>query len=190
MKKNDGCSGIRRTVLTLVLVVVLAIGAAFPAVAQQITRVAILDLSRVLAAFPQDVAALKNFESRKAEVQAAVDVRTSEIKKLQTKKAEAEGTGDEETAKSLDLDIKRKTADLRDYATARQNELDLMARALNSSVSFIKRLNTKIAQVAEAEGYTLVLNTKPQDQGSGIILWNSSAVDITDKVIQALSADH
>ena len=188
MKSSHGSPGSRFAVRAFVLVIALTFGAVLQSGAQQITRVAVLDLSRVLAAFPQDAAAIKNFESRKAEVQAAVDARTAEIRKLQTRKAESEGSGDFETAKSLDQDIAKKTADMRDYAAARQNELELLAKALSSNVSFLKKLNAKIAQVAEAEGYTLVLNTK-SDQGSGIVLWNSSAVDITDKVIQSLNAD-
>jgi outer membrane protein len=189
MKRSIASDRVGIAARSLVLAAVLIFGAALQAGAQQITRVAILDLSRVLAAFPLDAAAIKNFESRKAEVQAAVDARTTEIKKLQAKKADAENSGDFETSKSIDQDIAKKTAELKDYAAARQNELDIMAKALSSSVSFLKKLNAKIGQVAEAEGYTLVLNSKP-DQSSGIVLWNSSAVDITDKVIQSLNADH
>ncbi|MCX7026813.1 MAG: OmpH family outer membrane protein [Spirochaetes bacterium] len=183
----SGRSGIAARVLALAAA--LAFCTVFPASAQQITRVAVIDLTRVLAAFPQDVAAIKNFETRKADVQAAVDARTAEIKRLQSKKAVAESSDDAETAKNLDQEIAIKTADLKEYASARQNELDLLVRALSSSASFLKKLNAKMAQVAEAEGYTLVLNSKPQDQGSSIVLWNSSAVDITDKVIQSLNAD-
>jgi outer membrane protein len=188
MKRSFFSLGSGIATRAFVLAAALSLGVALQAGAQQITRVAVLDLSRVLAAFPQDAAAIKNFETRKAEVQAAVDAGTAEIKKLQAKKAEAEGSGESETARSLDQEITRKTAELREYAAARQNELELMAKALSSNASFLKKLNAKISQVAEAEGYALVLNTKP-DQGPGIVLWNSSAVDITDKVIQSLNAD-
>ncbi|HEY9054242.1 MAG TPA: hypothetical protein VIO60_05430, partial [Rectinemataceae bacterium] len=43
---------------------------AVPLFSQQITRVAILDLARVMAVFPQDSAAIKAFEAKKAEIQA------------------------------------------------------------------------------------------------------------------------
>lgn len=154
--------------------------------AQQITRVAVLDLSRVLAAFPQDNLALKNFETRKAEVQAAIDKSSAEIRSLMTKKSEALAADRTDDASRLDAEIAAKTAALKEYATARQNELDLMSRALSAPSSFIQRLNSTIAFVAEAEGYSLVLNSKPQEQTASIVLWNSPSVDITDKVIQAL----
>jgi outer membrane protein len=158
--------------------------------AQQITRVAVIDLARVLSAFPKDVAALKNFETKKAEVQAEVDRRSAEIKALQAKKADAQASGNGDGGNSYDAEIQRKINDLKDYATARQNELDLLAKALSSGASFLQKLNTTIAQVAEAEGYSLVLNLKPQDQNANIVLWNSASIDLTDKVIQALSAAH
>jgi outer membrane protein len=154
---------------------------------QQITRVAVLDMSRVLAAFPKDTAALKNFEIKKAEVQAEVDRKAADLKKLQSKKAEADILGDREPLEFLTAELTRKTVELKEYITARQNELDLLAKALSSSTSFVQKLGSVIALVAEAEGYSLVLNLKTQDQSANIVLWNSASIDITDKVIQALS---
>ena len=162
--------------------------AGFPLAAQQITRVAVIDLARVMAAFPKDTAALKNFETRKAEVQADVDRKAAEIKGLQAQKSTADAAGDAAQSASLASEIAAKTASLRDYVAARQNELDLLAKALSSQASFVQRLGSMISQVAEEEGYSLVLNLKPQDQGANIVLWNSPAIDITDKVIQAFSS--
>jgi|GEM_PF-213771 len=162
--------------------------AAHPVFSQQITRVAVLDMARVLSAFPKDTAALKNFETKKAEVQAEIDKKAAAIKDLQTRKADADAFGDMNQSDLLALELARKTADLKDYVTARQNELDLLAKALSSSASFVQKLGTTIAQVAEAEGYSLVVNLKPQDQSANIVLWNSPSIDITDKVIQALSS--
>lgn len=170
------------------LTLALAFFAATGAGAQQITRVAVLDLARVLAAFPQETLALKNFETRKAEVQAAVDRASAEIKSLAAQKAQALSANWPDEAARLDSEIATKTAALKEYATARQNELDLLSKALSSPASFLQKLNSTIASVAEAEGYSLVLNLKPQEQNSNIVLWNSPSVDLTDKVIQSLQS--
>ncbi|HWR11625.1 MAG TPA: OmpH family outer membrane protein [Rectinemataceae bacterium] len=167
---------------------ILLILAVVPAAAQQITRAAVVDLSRVLAAFPKDTAALKSFEAKKAEVQIEADKRAAEIKSLQSKKADADVFGDSDLSQALAKEIGQKTSSLREYINARQNELDLLAKALSSSASFVQKLSSTIAQVAEAEGYSLVLNLKPQDQNANIVLWNSASIDITDKVIQAISS--
>lgn len=160
--------------------------AGLPAFSQQITRVAVLDMSRVLAAFPKDMAALRNFENRKADIQAEADKMAAQIKTMQSRKSLLENSGDILGADSLGLEIAAKTAELKAYVTARQNELDLLAKALSSNTSFVQKLGSIIAQVAEAEGYSIVLNLKPQDQNANIVLWNSAAIDITDKVILAL----
>ena len=158
----------------------------YPVVSQQITRVAVLDMARVLAAFPKDTSALKDFETRKAEIQAEVDKEASAIKGLQARKATADSEGHSAEADVLSAEIAARTYALKEYLSARQNELDLLAKALSSSASFVQKLSTTIAQVAEAEGYSLVMNLKPQDQNANIVLWNSPSIDITDKVIQAI----
>jgi len=178
----------RRPALLLIIIAVLSISSAQALFAQQITRVAVLDLARVMAAFPKNAAAIKNFETRKAEVQAEIDKRAAEIRNLQARKIEAEAESDFATAQILSAQVAELTASLKEYANARQNELDLLAKALSSNASFLMKLNDTIARVAEAEGYSLVLSLKPQDQTSAIVLWNSPSVDITDKVIQALSS--
>jgi outer membrane protein len=170
-----------------VLCAILFALAGFPLAAQQITRVAVIDLARVMAAFPKDTAALKNFEAKKAEVQAEVDRKAAEIKGLQAQKANADTAGDGVQSSALAAEIAAKTASFKDYVAARQNELDLLAKALSSQTSFVQKLGATISQVAEEEGYSLVLNLKPQDQNANIVLWNSPAIDITDKVIQAFS---
>jgi outer membrane protein len=185
MKKNtDG--RLRHLPTFLLAAAIFILCAGFPAFSQQITRVAVLDMARVLAAFPKDMAALRNFENRKAEIQAEADRMAGQIKTLQSRKAILENSGDFMGADSLGLEITARTAELKAYVTARQNELDLLAKALSSNTSFVQKLGVIIAQVAEAEGYSVVLNLKPQDQNANIVLWNSPAIDITDKVILAL----
>ena len=51
--------------------------------AQQITRVAVLDLPKVVASFPQETAPLKQFEEKKAEIQAEADRQAAAIRSLQ-----------------------------------------------------------------------------------------------------------
>lgn len=159
-----------------------------PLTAQQITRVAVLDMARLLAAFPKAVEGLKNFEAKKAEIQTEVNRQTAEIKRLQEAKVDAENSHDYDYVQRLEREISSRTLVLKNYAAARQNELDLMAKALSAGTPFAQKLGVTVAQVAEAEGYSLVLNLTPQQAEANLVLWNSPAVDITDKVIQALSA--
>ena len=173
---------LRATLPVLVFAIVALAGAG----AQQITRVAVLDLPKVLAAFPKETVALRDFDTKKAEVQAEADRRVAEIKALQSRKAAADSAGDISLSASLDAETTKKTTDLKEYVRARQAELDIMAKALGMGATFLQRLDQQIKQVAETEGYSLVINLKP-DSSASQVLWFSSTVDITDRVIQAMT---
>jgi outer membrane protein len=152
---------------------------------QSITRIAVIDMARVLDTFSDNTAAIRNFEQKKAEIQGEVDKMAADIKALQTQKTEAQARGDSSSVQSLDAQIAKKTADLKEYVTARQNELDIMAKALSSSNSFLQKIDETVGRIAESEGYSIVLNLTPKDD-SNIVVWNSTAIDITDEVILAL----
>ncbi len=180
-------SGLSRRYLPMVFVGILMIGAGLPLRAQQITRVAVLNMGRVLAAFPIDQDSLKKFEVKKAEIQAEINAKTAEVRELSARKAELESMGAVLTAEQYGKEIEKKTAAIKEFAVQRQNELDILAKVVGANLSFVQRLSSTIARVAEAEGYSLVLNLATEDKKSDLVLWNSPSVDITDKVIQALS---
>jgi len=156
-----------------------------PLAAQQMTRIAVIDMGRILDTFSNSASAVNSFAQKKAEIQAEVDKRASEIKLLQAKKAEAQSRSDTGLAQSIDTEITKKMAELKDYVAARQNELDIMAKAISASDSFLQKIDSCVSQVAESEGYSIVLNLTPKD-ANNIIVWNSTAIDITDEVILAL----
>ncbi len=180
-------SGLSRRYLPMVFAGILMIGAGLPLRAQQITRVAVLNMGRVLAAFPIDQDSLKKFEARKAEIQAEINAKTAELRELSARKTELESMGAVLTAEQYGKEIEMKTAAIKEFAAQRQNELDILAKVVGANLSFVQRLSSTIARVAEAEGYSLVLNLATEDKKSDLVLWNSPSVDITDKVIQALS---
>jgi outer membrane protein len=180
---------IRKGLIAILVALIILIAVTRPVSAQQITRVAVVDLTRILAAFPKNASAIRNFETKKAEVQVIVDAKAAEIRQMQAKKNEYDPVDNQEEIATLNALIAQKSIELKEYAQARQNELDLIAKALSSNVSFLQKLNATIAHVAESEGFSLVLNLRPQDQASAIVLWNSPSVDITDKVIQALGSE-
>ncbi len=159
-----------------------------PLAAQQMTRIAVIDMDRILDTFSNSASAVNSFAQKKAEIQTEIDKRAGEIKSLQAKKAEAQSRSDSELAQSIDTEITKKTAELKEYVAARQNELDIMAKAISASDSFLQKLDSCVSQVAESEGYSIVLNLTPKDDNN-IIVWNSTAIDITDEVILALKQE-
>ena len=168
----------RRILLALVT---FFIGASLSA-QQLITRFAVVDLSRVYTVFFRDSRAVREFEERSARVQAEVDRLTREIQELKSKQADAVLNGNQEQALRLDREIYSKSEFLKEYYNVKTAELEDQKRKLSQSGTFQEQVYSEIRNIAQSEGYSMVLNLK---ESTGII-WYSPTVDITDKVIQNL----
>jgi outer membrane protein len=165
---------------------VLFFGLAGSVFGQQITRIAVVDLGRIIMTYSRDGAALKDFELKKSQIQTEIDRMSEEIRRLQAQKVEADRIGDRQGAQRLESDIFRKTELLRDFVRSKQIELDDQARRISSSSDFAQAVYRQIQFISETEGYSLVLNLKSGDSVMGSVIWYSPMIDITDKVIQSL----
>ena len=154
--------------------------------AQQITRIAVVDLQKVLLAYSKDSTALRDYEAKKAEIQQEIDRQATDIKTLQGQKADADRAKDSVNSQRLDAEIGRRTDALRSFVRAKQDELDKIAATINSTDSFAQLVYQKIQNVAETDGYSLVLNLRSVDSVMSAVLWYSPMIDITDKVIAAI----
>ena len=152
------------------------------AFAQQITRFGVVDTAKVYQAYFRNSAPIRNYENKKSEFQREIIKRTEEIQKLKTQKAEALSSGNDSLSSRLDADIIKKTDALTEYTNAKNIELESMKNNLQNSDSFYKKLYSVIERVAENEGYSMILSL----QQNNAILWYSSSVDVTDKVISEL----
>jgi hypothetical protein len=76
---------------------------------QQITRVAVVDLSKVISAYSREAQAVKDFEAKKSQVQTDIDRMSAEIMRLMSLKADSEKAGDKAGALRYRDDIDRKT---------------------------------------------------------------------------------
>ncbi|MBR1405189.1 MAG: OmpH family outer membrane protein [Treponema sp.] len=150
--------------------------------AQQITRFGVVDTAKVYQAYFRNSAPVRNYESKKAEFQREITKRTEEIQTLKQQKTESLSAGDESKALKLDSDIIKKTDALTEYTNAKNVELESMKRNLQNSDSFYKKLYSVLERVAENEGFSMILSL----QQNNAILWYSSSVDVTDKVISEL----
>lgn len=162
----------------------LAVSAA--AYCQQITRIAVVDLSRIITAYSSDSKEVKAFEQKKALVQADVDRMSAEITRLMGQRADADKAGDKTQSAALRAEIEERTRGLNDFVGARQAELDDEAARLSASSLFTQELYRQIQLVAEMKGFSLVLNLKSRDSVMNSVLWYSPMIDITGDVIQAL----
>jgi len=148
---------------------------------QQLTRFAVVDLSRVYTAFFRESRAVREWEERSARVQSDIDRMTREILELRSRHADAVLRDDQNEALRLETQINRRSEFLRDYYQTKTEELETQKRNLMRTGSFLEQVHDEMRFIAESEGYTMVLDSK-----NPVILWFSPSVDITDKLIQNL----
>jgi len=149
---------------------------------QQLTRFAVVDLSRVYMAFFRESRAVREFEERSARVQADIDRMTREIQELRSRHADATMNNNQTEALRLETQINSRTEYLREYYQTRTAELETQRRNLMTSGSFLDQVYDEMRFVAESEGCTMVINL---NDTPGVV-WYSPSIDITDKLIQSL----
>ena len=169
----------KKKLLFFVVFALLLSGGIF---AQQITRFGVVDTAKVYQAYFRNSAPVRNYENKKAEFQREITKRTEEIQKLKQEKADMSSSGNESAVLKIDSDIIKKTDALTEYTNAKNIELESMKRNLQNSDSFYKKLYSVLERVSENEGYSMILSL----QQNNAILWYSSSVDVTDKVISEL----
>ncbi|CEM60635.1 OmpH family outer membrane protein [Treponema phagedenis] len=152
--------------------------------AQQITRFAVIDTSRIYTLFLRDSRAVRDYEAKKAKHQAEIKKMSDEIIMLRQKKVDAEAVGKENIAQKYDAMIASKTSFLVEYSKASNDELAAIRKNLTSDDEFYGKLYNAIKKIAESEGYTMVLDLQ-KDSG---IVWYSPTVDITEQTIRELGS--
>jgi len=165
-------------------VVFLVCGVLVSLSAQQITRFAVVDLTRVYSVFFMESGPARQLEQDSAAVQAEINRMTVEIRELQSAHLDAVSAGNQILALRLQDDIRGRAEFLREFHAVRTAELESRRRTLAQSDEFLGQIYSEIRFVAEREGFTMVL-----DLGNTPgILWFSPTVDITDSLIQSLLA--
>nr|MBP3281851.1 OmpH family outer membrane protein [Treponema sp.] len=156
---------------------------ALSAQAQQITRFGVVDTAKVYQAYFKNSSPMRNYEAKKAECQAEINTRADEIRNLRSQKSAALASGDEFEASRLDSQIAKKTESLTEYTKSKNIELENLKNSMQTSNEFYTKLYKVIERVAENEGFTMILSLQ---QNNGI-LWYSTSVDVTEKVISELN---
>jgi len=148
--------------------------------AQQLTRIAVVDMPKVYMAYFKDSRAVRQFEEKSAKVQSDIDKMSKEIQDLKSRHADALLRDDQSEVLRLDGLIYRKAENLNQFYQTRTAELENEKKKLMQSGSFLDQVYDEIRYIAESEGYSMVI------EKNNNILWFSNTIDITDKLITNL----
>ncbi len=170
----------------LSILAIMMAGFSLPLFAQQITRVAVVDLQKIYMTYYKDSMAVRAFEEEKLRIQEEITKLSNEIKDLQHKRLEVLSAGDSAALKSFDESLYRKAQFLSDFVKIKQADLDAKAQSLSKGDSFVQMLYRTVQSIAEIEGYSLVISSRDASDVGSSVIWFSPMIDISDKIIQAL----
>ncbi len=168
----------KKNILIILFFAVLLLGLS----AEQITKFAVIDTSRIFDTFRRDSKAARDYQEKVSRYKMQADELVKELKELQQKKVNAIARGEDDLAKEYAAKVKDKTAFILEFKKACNDELKSLRKDLMNDDEFYQMLYAAIEKIAEREGYSMVM---VRQEISGII-WYSPTVDITEKVIQEL----
>ena len=166
-----------RLIFTAPIVVGLVAASFAPAIAAADMKVGIVDLEKALSASKAGGDAQKQFEAQLKRAQAGIDAKKSEIQKQrdsfdkQKESLNGKALADkQDSIMNMEKELKRTFED-------KQDELRRERARLFGEL--LKKMRKVVDELGESDGYTLILERSNQS-----VLFSSSAIDITDKVVK------
>ena len=146
-------------------------------------RIAVVDMSTLMAEYNKRKDKYEELQKEVDKLQVEIDAMSTRIEKAK-EEYEANRTGmtdDERFDKRAQIE-----ADFAQY----KSELDRRQRLIDTQeervlVEVVSDIEKAIAQVAESEGYHLILNAAGGPRAS--VLYHSATIDITPAVLQVLN---
>lgn len=145
----------------------------------QSSKVAVIDIQKVIASSDQGKNAKSDFEGSLKKAQTEIDSKKLEYQELRKKyeiqkdtltgKAKQEK---EDTLIAKEKELKKLFKESEDSLRARESEV------INSLIEKVKKI---VAQLAKDKGYDIVIE---QSQG---VLYSTDSINITDKVIEKIN---
>jgi outer membrane protein len=168
----------RRAVLSLIVILAIS-GAAY---GEQITKVGVVDMTKVVNAFYTKSQAVKELMDYWTETDTQLGKMSREIAELESLQAKAKNEKDDRTALDFEKKIAEKKESQRDYYRYRKMEYDKKFETVTKSSAFYNEILKIIEYIAVRDSFSLILKTTDPS-----IMYYSKDVDITQDVIAYLN---
>lgn len=162
---------------------VLAFSAALVSIqAEELTKVAVVDMGRIVDAYFREAAGIKEITDLKKQYNVYVEKVKFEVADLKEKMIQARIDENRDQVRLLEKQIADKDRALKEYHSIMTEKIRKIKMANQVNNDFERRLQKVIQEVAISMGFSVVL------EDSAYILWyDREDVDITGKVIERLS---
>lgn len=91
----------------------------YGAIAQQITKFAVIDTTRIYTTFYRDSRSVRDYETKKSRYQEEIQRMSDEIKQMRQQRVDAEAANDSSRASRLEQNVEKKTSFLLEYSKAK-----------------------------------------------------------------------
>jgi Skp family chaperone for outer membrane proteins len=165
------------------LAVSLALAAPASGQTQQVTKVGVIDFTRVLLTAYKDTKGYRDYDQARGDYNREISSRMKDITDLQNQKLDADKAGNKSLSLSLEKTISDRQKDLETYRRVKGAILTQQLGGLMTGPA-LKEIYDVVKYVAETGGYALVLriDTDARD----LFLYRIPEIDITDDVVQEI----
>ena len=157
----------------------LAVGLASPAPAQD--RIAYANVEVLLALIPGSKEVSQQLESYHGELAKGLETKRAYAQQKLVEARDAAASGIMSDAKLAEVDAELRELDREIQQSAAEADQKILQRRAELMQPVVTKLEETIRAVAEAEGYTLVLNSV-DGAGISIVLYGSEERDLTERV--------
>jgi Skp family chaperone for outer membrane proteins len=170
----------------LLVLAALTLGA-MPAPAQEAAggyKIGVVDFRKVMENYSKREAEYKKLQDEVDALQIGIDEKFKRIEGLRDAYEANVGTWDQATRSSKEEEINTLYDEYRAELAQRQRKIDRMEREVVQKL--FESVRTVVAKIGETEGYHLILEANSPNPPRGGVLYHSTTIDITPKVLAAL----
>ena len=162
----------------LILVIAAATGWS-----EQLSKIGVVDFSKVVENFPSGSAAFRKLNLLRTEYEERIQQYQIDLNDKELRLLDAKEQGDELVIARLQREVEDFKAFIRKWNETKLKEIDLARNELLEGAEIVGDILKAIEFIAVNEGYTIVFDVSDKD-----IVWHSMEIDITDLVIRRLRA--
>ena len=166
-----------------VLVILLIVLAVLPAAAEQLSKIAVVDMNKILQYYARDKQAWTRLENKINEVDQELTRMKEEIENLEAQRLSAMQNNESLRALQLAQQIEEKKEVQKSYYKVMTAQIERDKQDLYNNSDALDKIQRELINLAEDEGYTAVFNIDATENG---ILWYSPTIDITDLLLKRL----
>ena len=150
---------------------------------EQLSKIGIVDFSKVVENFPSGSAAFRKLDLLKTEYEERIQQYQMDLNEKELSLLDAKERGTDLEIARLQREVEDFKAFIRKWNETKSKEIDLARSELLEGAEIVRDILKAIEFIAVNEGYTIVFDVSDKD-----IVWHSMEIDITDLFIRRLRA--